>query len=157
MRVSLAYITLQDNKKGFLLEWRVCRPPAAVPSSEEGSAKPRGENPPEIKFRLSLSRYGKAERKFFEKNLDLSKICDIICIAQLNIGELCNGSTTDSDSVCWGSNPYSPAKKKALILVIGAFFFVCIFVGIRTRRERKRKKTVRWTVFADVGKPLAAR
>ena len=26
------------------------------------------------------------------------------------IGELCNGSTTDSDSVCWGSNPYSPAK-----------------------------------------------
>ena len=30
--------------------------------------------------------------------------------AQANIGELCNGSTTDSDSVCWGSNPYSPAK-----------------------------------------------
>lgn len=26
------------------------------------------------------------------------------------IGELCNGSTTDSDSVCWGSNPYSPAN-----------------------------------------------
>ena len=23
---------------------------------------------------------------------------------------LCNGSTTDSDSVCWGSNPYSAAK-----------------------------------------------
>ncbi len=114
MRVSLAYITLQDNKKGFLLEWRVCRPPAAVPSSEEGSAKPRGENPPEIKFRLSLSRYGKAERKNFEKIdknlLDLFKNCDIICIAQLNIGELCNGSTTDSDSVCWGSNPYSPAN-----------------------------------------------
>ena len=32
-------------------------------------------------------------------------------IAKLNIGELCNGSTTDSDSVCWGSNPYSAAKK----------------------------------------------
>ena len=29
------------------------------------------------------------------------------------IGELCNGSTTDSDSVCEGSNPSSPAKKKA--------------------------------------------
>ena len=28
-----------------------------------------------------------------------------------NFGELCNGSTADSDSVCWGSNPYSPAKK----------------------------------------------
>ena len=32
--------------------------------------------------------------------------------AKLNIGELCNGSTTDSDSVCWGSNPYSPAIKR---------------------------------------------
>ena len=29
-----------------------------------------------------------------------------------NIGELCNGSTTDSDSVCEGSNPSSPAKTK---------------------------------------------
>ena len=29
-----------------------------------------------------------------------------------NKGELCNGSTADSDSVCWGSNPYSPAKEK---------------------------------------------
>ena len=27
-------------------------------------------------------------------------------------GELCNGSTADSDSVCWGSNPYSPARTK---------------------------------------------
>src|SRR6185437_1659234 len=26
------------------------------------------------------------------------------------IGEWCNGSTTDSDSVCLGSNPGSPAK-----------------------------------------------
>ena len=30
-----------------------------------------------------------------------------------NKGELCNGSTADSDSVCWGSNPYSPAKKSS--------------------------------------------
>ena len=28
----------------------------------------------------------------------------------INIEEWCNGSTTDSDSVCWGSNPYSPAN-----------------------------------------------
>ena len=27
------------------------------------------------------------------------------------IGEWCNGSTTDSDSVCWGSNPYPAATK----------------------------------------------
>ena len=30
----------------------------------------------------------------------------------VNFGELCNGSTTDSDSVCWGSNPYSPASRE---------------------------------------------
>ena len=81
-----------------------------MPSSEEGSAKPFGENPPEIKFRLSSSRYGKAERKVFKILLDLFLKSNIISIAQLNIGELCNGSTTDSDSVCWGSNPYSPAN-----------------------------------------------
>jgi hypothetical protein len=32
-------------------------------------------------------------------------------IAQESIGEWCNGSTTDSDSVCLGSNPGSPASK----------------------------------------------
>jgi hypothetical protein len=31
-----------------------------------------------------------------------------------NFGEWCNGSTTDSDSVCLGSNPSSPAKNKTL-------------------------------------------
>ena len=36
------------------------------------------------------------------------------------IGELCNGSTADSDSVCWGSNPYSPARTKHR--KSGAFF-----------------------------------
>ena len=29
------------------------------------------------------------------------------------IAELCNGSTADSDSVCWGSNPYSAANERA--------------------------------------------
>ena len=30
----------------------------------------------------------------------------------MQIAELCNGSTADSDSVCWGSNPYSAAIKR---------------------------------------------
>ena len=46
----------------------------------------------------------------FKKILDIFKKKDIIVLLQ-NFGELCNGSTTYSDSVCWGSNPYSPAKK----------------------------------------------
>ena len=50
-------------------------------------------------------------------------------IAKLNIGELCNGSTTDSDSVCWGSNPYSPAKKKQRELC-----FRCFFIFAQTSR-----------------------
>ena len=51
-----------------------------------------------------------------------------------SLAELCNGSTTDSDSVCWGSNPYSAAKNKD-----HEFFVVFIFFnGIRTRREQAK-------------------
>ena len=41
----------------------------------------------------------------------------------LNKGELCNGSTADSDSVCWGSNPYSPAKEKQTIIRWSVFLW----------------------------------
>ncbi len=58
--------------------------------------------------------------------------------AQLNIGELCNGSTTDSDSVCWGSNPYSPAKNKPPNRVV--LFLAKKGNGIRTRQERSGRK-----------------
>ena len=40
-----------------------------------------------------------------------------------NIGELCNGSTTDSDSVCEGSNPSSAAKNKGHRRVSFVFAF----------------------------------
>ena len=36
----------------------------------------------------------------------------VLLSEQQIIGDLCNGSTTDSDSVCGGSNPSSPARKK---------------------------------------------
>ena len=57
----------------------------------------------------------------FKKILDIFKKKDIIVLLQ-NFGELCNGSTTDSDSVCWGSNPYSPAKAPKPV-VFGALLF----------------------------------
>ena len=44
------------------------------------------------------------------------------------IAELCNGSTADSDSVCWGSNPYSAAKKTGTTRVVPVF----LPKGIRT-------------------------
>ena len=42
-----------------------------------------------------------------------TKLCIIILAFRRcgNLGDLCNGSTPDSDSVCGGSNPSSPAKK----------------------------------------------
>ena len=56
-------------------------------------------------------------RKIFEKRLTEGlRVCIILTrrwektCSEFDIGELCNGSTTDSDSVCWGSNPYSPAN-----------------------------------------------
>ena len=40
---------------------------------------------------------------------------------QLNIAELCKGSTADSDSVCLGSNPSSATSKKHQSYMIDAF------------------------------------
>ena len=41
----------------------------------------------------------------------------------MNIAELCNGSTTDSDSVCEGSNPSSAANNQQS--VTADFFISC--------------------------------
>ena len=42
----------------------------------------------------------------------------------MNIAELCKGSTTDSDSVCLGSNPSSAARKeKPFVNSTKGFFF----------------------------------
>jgi hypothetical protein len=65
---------------------------------------------------------------FLEKTLDNYQIFDIIIhVASLSaskeaadIAELCKGSTTDSDSVCEGSNPSSATKHGPML---GAFFF----------------------------------
>ena len=42
-----------------------------------------------------------------------------------NIAELCNGSTTDSDSVCLGSNPSSAAKNQSSTLAVLFWFLFC--------------------------------
>ncbi len=57
----------------------------------------------------------------------------------ISIGELCNGSTADSDSVCWGSNPYSPVNAKD---AFWASFLRLLKkgIGIRTRRARSERK-----------------
>ena len=54
----------------------------------------------------------KTNKYFFKNYLTNQIICGRIYTVK-SIGELCNGSTADSDSVCWGSNPYSPAKKSS--------------------------------------------
>ncbi len=43
--------------------------------------------------------------------LDKSEKNNIMVLLNKEIEEWCNGSTTDSDSVCWGSNPYSSAME----------------------------------------------
>ena len=49
--------------------------------------------------------------KNLKKHLTKYFLCDKINNVQNWIAELCKGSTADSDSVCWGSNPYSAAKE----------------------------------------------
>ena len=41
-----------------------------------------------------------------------------------DIADLCNGSTTDSGSVCQGSNPWSAAKKPRWFFHLGFFFYL---------------------------------
>ena len=45
-------------------------------------------------------------------------------VDKLNIAELCNGSTADSDSACEGSNPSSAAMKKALAIASAFFSYI---------------------------------
>ena len=51
---------------------------------------------------------------FSKKIIDKQKIklynMQVLFEGQLNIAELCKGSTADSDSVCLGSNPSSATK-----------------------------------------------
>ena len=78
----------------------------------------------------------------FKNLLTIPTFCGIIYIVRKNkhiIGILCNGSTADSDSVCWGSNPYIPARKKALAKA-GAFFRY-----IRLRRVLLLRSDIRLT------------
>ena len=76
-------------------------------------------------------------RKIFEKRLTEGlRVCIILTrrwkktCSEFDIGELCNGSTTDSDSVCWGSNPYSAAKKT------DHDFMVCFSLSLYGCKER---------------------
>ena len=57
---------------------------------------------------------------FLEKTID-KRFMDWYNSERNEKAELCNGSTTDSDSVCWGSNPYTAESKKARICVL--FYF----------------------------------
>ena len=47
---------------------------------------------------------------FFKKELDICRAIAYNNFRTKRNGELCNGSTYDSDSYCLGSNPSSPAK-----------------------------------------------
>ena len=64
--------------------------------------------------------------KFLKKIIDKGKIklynMQVLFEGQLNIAELCKGSTADSDSVCLGSNPSSATKKPLMASAVGGFF-----------------------------------
>lgn len=72
---------------------------------------------------------------FLEKTID-KRLTDWYNRERNKKAELCNGSTTDSDSVCWGSNPYSAAKyripRKSLCFkglrgIFIAFYFILFY------------------------------
>ena len=69
--------------------------------------------------RFLQSKFRAANSVFF---LFFLRVFSNIGTFQLNIAELCKGSTADSDSVCLGSNPSSAAKKENRSLWSVLFF-----------------------------------
>ena len=70
----------------------------------------------------------------------------------LPVAQLDNAADSDSEDRGFESLRADQNKKRISPQGLVPFlFFLHLLQGIRTRRERKRKKTVRWTVFADVG------
>ena len=55
-----------------------------------------------------------AKAEFGKLLADIGKLPKKRCQTKRLDGEWCNGSTTDSDSVCLGSNPSSPASNDRL-------------------------------------------
>ncbi len=51
----------------------------------------------------------------------------------LDVGDSSSGRTADSESVCRGSNPRSPAWHSALVTFIKALLFVLLFIPRRGR------------------------
>ena len=70
----------------------------------------------------------KNKRHFFTIGLDFfGRTAIIIHVA---IARLCKGSTTDSDSVCWGSNPYSPANTSEQIVPRLFYARILLFTAV---------------------------
>ena len=54
-------------------------------------------------------------------------------VDEMNIAELCNGSTADSDSACEGSNPSSAAtKESSFVYMTREDFFICLIFELRS-------------------------
>ena len=55
-----------------------------------------------------------------------TQVCIIILAFRRStlLGDLCNGSTPDSDSVCGGSNPSSPAKTGNVFKTLPVLLFI---------------------------------
>ena len=75
----------------------------------------------------------------FRQSEKMQKHLDKHCAVCYNLfvaeAELCKGSTTDSDSVCWGSNPYSAARKARAGNSATCFFFYFNFRRTRSGRR----------------------
>ena len=78
--------------------------------------------------------------KKYQKLLTRANFFAILYIVRENIAELCKGSTTDSDSVCLGSNPSSAASKKRLLSKDKRRFLNDVFrlpLGSPANREKR--------------------
>src|SRR6476660_5013896 len=83
--------------------------PSAALSTNGGSPSPRACQAREQAVRRAHTSAGLSSSRRLELSDSLVNGHKSLNLLRI-LGEWCNGSTTDSDSVCLGSNPSSPAN-----------------------------------------------
>jgi hypothetical protein len=112
---------------------RPARPgdPQNIPAPQRLPAHGRaGRNPPRLSrdLRDSAIGHGRTNQQVIE-------------FVRLFVGEWCNGSTTDSDSVCLGSNPSSPATAGKQLTIRPSEVALSLSGAAKSRCDRSRRRS----------------
>ena len=79
---------------------------------------------------------------------------DYLCYNDFVFAALCNGSTTDSDSVCLGSNPSAAAKLWINFRFAHVFLFLCVQFLFDYTKEKAKPQIAKKEMCTDETQPV---